>query len=223
MMLLRKMMGRLVCLLLASKGAPAVGPAFAASGGEAGSLLAGITATERLQQGQQKFECSGRIIAAGVSLDDVLAACGPPAWRDQRTDSWVDGIRPDGTVLVSVFTEEWIFDFGSDRLLHFLYFRDGKVAAIRTGGYGASSADCGDGENLSIGDSKLEVFRKCGAPTRVGTEQKADRADNDPGSAYRRILDNNSWTYDFGPDRFVRLLTFSNGRLKNIERGSYGR
>jgi len=221
MTLLRKMM--LVCLLLASGGVPAVGLAVAASGDAADGLMAGITASERLQQGQQKLACSGRIIAVGVPLADVLAACGPPAWRDQRTDSWVDGIRPDGTVLVSVFTEEWIFDFGPDRLLHFLYFRDGKVAAIRTGGYGARSADCADGENLTIGDSKLEVFRKCGAPTRVGTEQKADKADNDPGAAYRRILDNNSWTYDFGPDRFVRLLTFSNGRLKSIERGSYGR
>jgi hypothetical protein len=222
MTLLHTMTGRLACLLLACAPAPAVGPAAAASGGTAGSLLAGMTATERLQQGQQKFDCNGRIIEAGVPLADVLAACGPPAWRDQRTDSWIDGIRPDGTVLVSVFTEEWIFDFGPDRLLHFLYFRDGKVAAIRTGGYGGRSADCAAGENLAVGDSKLEVFRKCGVPARVGTEQGAVRAGSEPDAAYRRILDNDFWYYDFGPDRFVRLLTFSNGLLKNIERGGYG-
>ena len=222
MMLLHKMTGRLVCLLLACAGVPAVGTAAAAGNGAAAGMMAGMTAMERLQQGQVKFYCSGRIIEAGVPLADVLAACGPPAWRDQRTDSWVDGISSDGTVLVSVFTEEWIFDFGPDRLLHFVYFRDNKVAAIRTGGYGGRSADCADGNNLAIGDSKLEVFQKCGAPSRVGTEQGADKTASDPGVAYQRLLDNDSWTYDFGPDRFIRLLTFSNGRLKNIETGSYG-
>jgi len=207
---LHKTAVRLACLLLACGGAP-------------DGLMAGNTATERLLQGQQKLDCSGRIIAAGVPQADVLAACGPPVWRDPRTDSWVEGIRPDGTVLVSVFTEEWIYDFGADRLLHFLYFRDGKVAAIRTGGYGGRSADCADGDNLAIGDSKLEVFRKCGPPSRVGTEQAADKADSEPGAGYRRMLDNDSWSYDFGPDRFVRRLTFRNGQLKSIERGSYGR
>jgi len=222
MTLLQTMTGRLICLLLAGTGMPASGTAAAAGNGGADGLLAGMTAMERLQQGQAKFDCSGRIIEAGIPQADVLAACGPPAWRDQRTDSWIDEIRRDGTVLVSVYTEEWIFDFGADRLLYFVYFRDGKVAAIRTGGYGGRSGDCNDGNNLAIGDSKLEVFQKCGAPSRVGTGQEADKADSRPGVAYQRLLDNDSWVYDFGPNRFVRLLTFSNGRLKNIERGSYG-
>jgi len=216
------MTSRLICLLLACAGVPAVDTAAAASGGATAGLMAGMTAMERLQQGQQKFDCSGRIIEAGVPQADVLAACGPPAWRDQRTDSWVDGIRSDGTVLVSVFTEEWIFDFGPDRLLHFVYFQDGKVTSVRTGGYGGRRADCADGNNLAIGDSKLEVFQKCGAPSRVGAEQGADKADSGAGVVYQRLLDNDSWTYDFGSDRFVRLLTFRNGRLINIERGSYG-
>jgi len=222
MMLLHKITGRLGCLLLACTGALAIGTTVAASGGAAGNQLAGITATERVQQGQQKFDCSGRIIEVGISRADVLAACGKPSWRDQRTDSWIDGIQPDGTILVSVYTEEWIFDFGSDRLLHFLYFRDDKVAAIFTGGYGGRSTDCADGANLAVGDSKYEVFRKCGAPTSVGTTAGDDKVFSDPDAAYRRLLDSDFWTYDFGPDRFVRRLTFSNGRLKSIERGNYG-
>lgn len=216
------MTGRLACLLLVG-GVPAAGAAGAESGGAADSLVAGMTATDRLLRGQQKFECSGRIIGVGVPRADVLDACGSPAWRDQRTDSWVEGIRPDGTVVVTVFTEEWIFDFGPDRLLHFVYFRDGKVAGIRTGGYGGRSEDCAGGDNLAIGDSKLEVFQKCGAPTGVGREQGGEKTVSDPGTVVRRILDSDYWTYDFGPHRFVRRLTFSNGRLKNIERGGYGR
>jgi hypothetical protein len=30
------------------------------------------------------------------------------------------------------------------------------------------------------------------------------------------------WTYDFGTQRFVRLLTFENGRLLNVATGGYG-
>jgi len=206
--------GWLACLLLVC----GVAPAGAESRGATDSLV-----TERLLRGQQKFDCSGRIIGVGVPQADVLAACGPPAWRDQRTDSWVEGIRPDGTVLVSVSTEEWIFDFGPDRLLHFVYFRDGRVADIRTGGYGGRSEDCGDGDNLAIGDSKLEGFQKCGAPTRVGRGEGGEKELTDPDTVVRRILDSDYWTYDFGPSRFVRMLTFQNGRLKSIERGGYGR
>lgn len=217
------MMGLVTCLLLACAGLATAGGAGAGSGAAAGSRVAGMTAIDRLLRGQQKFECSGRVIGAGLPRADVLAACGPPAWQDQRTDSRVDGIGPDGTVLVSVFTEEWIFDFGPDRLLHFVYFRDGKVAGIRTGGYGGLGSDCGDGDNLAIGDSKLEVFRKCGAPARVGRGQEGETELTDPDTVVRRILDSDYWTYDFGPSRFVRMLTFGNGRLKIIERGGYGR
>jgi len=210
------MTGLVSCLLLACTG-------VATAGGAGGSRVAGMTATDRLLRGQQKFECSGRVIGVGLPRADVLAACGPPTWQDQRTDSWVDGIGPDGTVLVSVFTEEWIFDFGPDRLLHFVYFRDGKVAGIRTGGYGGRGSDCGDGDNLAIGDSKLEVFQKCGAPVRVGRGKGGEKELTDPDTVVRRILDSDYWTYDFGPSRFVRMLTFQNGRLKSIERGGYGR
>jgi len=31
-----------------------------------------------------------------------------------------------------------------------------------------------------------------------------------------------AWTYDFGPDRFVRTLYFRKGRLVEIETGGYG-
>lgn len=213
MTLRQRMTASLACLLLAC----GVGAAVADTRGA--GPVAGIDATDWLLRGSLKFECSGRIIGVGVPRADVLAACGPPAWEDRRTDSWFEGTRPDGTVLVSVFTEEWIFDFGRDRLLHFVYFRDGMVADIRTGGYGGRSEECGDGNSLSIGDSKLEVFRKCGLPTSVGRDQESP----DGGPDYRRMLDEDSWTYDFGPDRFVRLLRFSNGRLKSIERGGYGR
>jgi Protein of unknown function (DUF2845) len=30
------------------------------------------------------------------------------------------------------------------------------------------------------------------------------------------------WTYDFGPDRFMRHLRFRNQRLEAVERGDYG-
>jgi hypothetical protein len=31
-----------------------------------------------------------------------------------------------------------------------------------------------------------------------------------------------AWTYDFGPQRFVRFLTFEHGKLIQIDSGGYG-
>ena len=40
---------------------------------------------------------------------------------------------------------------------------------------------------------------------------------------YRKTVVIDTWTYDFGPNSFVRTLTFENGVLTNVEVGGYGR
>ncbi len=35
-------------------------------------------------------------------------------------------------------------------------------------------------------------------------------------------VDVEQWVYNYGPTRFVRILTFQNGILKSISRGGYG-
>ena len=75
---------------------------------------------------------------------------------------------------------------------------------------GADSFSCGQ-RIVQVADSAGEVQMKCGRPTW--------RYDTTPvdGAAPGEI-----WLYNFGPNDFVRLLTFVSGRLVEIKTGAHG-
>jgi len=79
---------------------------------------------------------------------------------------------------------------------------------------------------VNIGDYKLEVLRKCGEPlfTDSRIEYRAIRLYGS-GLELERVVPViiDEWTYDFGPNRFVRLLRFENGRLVDVESLGYSR
>ncbi|MBP1149950.1 MULTISPECIES: DUF2845 domain-containing protein [Methylocaldum] len=79
---------------------------------------------------------------------------------------------------------------------------------------------------VDTGDYKLEVLRKCGEP--VFTDSRIELryvklygSGLELGQYVPVMID--EWTYDFGPNRFVQLLRFENGRLVDIESLGYGR
>lgn len=79
---------------------------------------------------------------------------------------------------------------------------------------------------VNTGDYKFEVLRKCGEPvfTDSRIELRVVRLYG-PGlelGQYVPVMID-EWTYDFGPNRFVQLLRFENGRLVDIESLGYGR
>jgi hypothetical protein len=163
-----------------------------------------------------KFYCGEKIVAPGDGRADVLAKCGEPAWRELREDGVTEAYLPDKTPVNFVTTEEWVYNFGSHQFLRFLRFQGDRLAVIETGAYGYDDRDfgrnCGDGRNISLGDSKLEVLVKCGEPMdgKGGTGK---------GGAAKR---GDEWTYNFGPDRFLYILRFRHGRVYDIRTGEYG-
>lgn len=86
------------------------------------------------------------------------------------------------------------------------------AAAAALGAATPAAADlrCGT-ELVSPGDSKVEVIKKCGEPLLRETVavKKTPSADE--------IVDR--WTYDQGPGRFLKILTFEAGELVTIEDG----
>ena len=97
---------------------------------------------------------------------------------------------------------------------------------------------CG-GRLVFEGDSKAEVFYKCGEPDFVDSWEE----ERILSYAYRPLFRDGSWryvhrgyssphtkeyvkierwTYNFGPSSFIRYLRFENGILKKIFTGSYG-
>lgn len=60
---------------------------------------------------------------------------------------------------------------------------------------------------ISIGDSKGEVEARCGKPAwKEGRSPKKME----------------EWTYDFGPQAFIQVLTFKGEKLAGIRSGGYG-
>jgi hypothetical protein len=81
---------------------------------------------------------------------------------------------------------------------------------------------------VAAGDSRVDLLGKCGAPTWQDrrTDTRGDVAwDETRGIGASRQLDValETWTYDFGPNRFVMTVVLEGGRIRAIERGSYGR
>lgn len=103
---------------------------------------------------------------------------------------------------------------------------------------GAGDFRCGT-RLVSEGDTKFEVLEKCGQPDFVDVrhesrikrdffERSFERRDLDDPERYRFPLfvvedvEIEEWTYNLGSQRFIRYLTFENGRLVDIKVGDYG-
>lgn len=99
----------------------------------------------------------------------------------------------------------------------------------------AFALSCGN-RIVDIGDRKIEVFQKCGEPTFIEKwktesttliEKKTRKSSKDRLTSQESTQETKTeyieeWTYNFGPNRFIQFLTFTNDRLTAIEAGSYG-
>lgn len=94
---------------------------------------------------------------------------------------------------------------------------------------------------IDVGMHKMEVMNKCGNPAtrdqrverrRIGVRQSSgnqvlppvtiqgDR--NSVDYEHEIQIQIEEWLYNFGPQRFMQLLTFEDGRLKQIQDLGYG-
>ena len=110
----------------------------------------------------------------------------------------------------------------------------GLGLALGSSDAGADGMRCGS-RLISTGDSTYTVKSRCGAPQdatrRVETRTERRRVRVDCGRGNTRcereqevsidvVVD--EWTYDFGPQRFIHILTFVDGKLARVDTGGYG-
>lgn len=79
----------------------------------------------------------------------------------------------------------------------------------------ATSMRCG-GRIVGEGDYTAELLSACGEPAL-----RDPPASNAP-SANGYAVDTERWTYDFGPNLLLRLVTLRNGQIAEIETDGYG-
>jgi hypothetical protein len=173
------------------------------------------------------LDCSGGIISEGDTRADVLAKCGQPDSKESHAEELIERGGPGLRQKTFITVEEWTYDFGPSRFSRIVTLRNGRVADIRSGnyGYGKGAApgqhECTE-QVLSIGDAMSDVVAKCGDPylKDVHEEEFTERLVS--GEVRKTFVTVEEWTYNLGPNRFTRILTFRNGKLVNIRTGGYG-
>ena len=99
------------------------------------------------------LRCGNRIVATGDSLHVVRSLCGEPTAERRRFETRTEerrvltDCRTSKTphrrcervekVIREVQIDEWTYDFGPQRFVHYLTFLDGKLARVATGSYGS--------------------------------------------------------------------------------------
>jgi hypothetical protein len=86
----------------------------------------------------------------------------------------------------------------------------------------ARATRCGGGI-VAVGDTEYEVLSKCGAPTFTDERQVERVKRTGAAGLVRWTVRIAEWTYDFGPNRFIGIFTFEDGRLASMRDGIYGR
>lgn len=183
-----------------------------------GALAASAAASETLR-------CGNRLVSVGDTKAEVLIKCGEPAWKDDWTDAVISGIGTAIEQRVSVARERWVYNFGPNAFLEFLSFDNGRLVGIAARGYGyggrGAARSCGQ-EKLQTGLSQYEILQRCGEPFFRDSRREQRLTTVERGA--RRLLDLriDEWTYNFGPNQFLRILTFENGQLVNVRTGDRG-
>lgn len=174
----------------------------------------------------QAFYCGERIVSVGDSKADVLLKCGEPASKDARDEEYIEKTGIESKRKTRVTIEDWTYNAGPDALVRILTFNNGKLADVREGGRGfdsrAASPNCGD-SLPEIGENKAQVRMRCGEPfaRESRTEEIIDALDMD--TKRKTVIAIDEWTYNFGPNSFIRFFQFRNGRLVDIKTGGYGK
>ncbi len=187
-------------------------------------LMAGIMS---LAGGPNAYgnSCSGGIVSPGDSKPEVLMKCGEPTSKqshDEEITTRTDDTRRKEIVNV----EEWVYNPGPTSFIRILEFRNGKLADIRTGGYGYSetkgrAANCED-VKIERDTTTFDVVARCGDPTWKDSHNEEITEEVAEGVKRKVIVTVEEWTYNLGPNKFMRVLTFRNGKLVDVKTGNYG-
>src|SRR5262249_36315674 len=153
---------------------------------------------------------------------DLLGKCGAPALREVRAAETFVAVATVGptfgrTAVLS--TERWTYDFGPQQFLMFVVVDGGRIVAMEPGSYGYERneapvtfprATC-EWTSPHVGDAEIDLLGRCGEPALVemrkeGVIMGGPGVLRDASSLSRTALhDVEVWTYDFGPQSFVRF------------------
>ncbi len=171
--------------------------------------------------------CPGGTVFVEESRADVLSKCGEPDWKNSRQEELVQRLDSSTKQKQSITVEEWTYNFGPSRFTTTVTMRNGKVADIQDGDYGYSKDPKPAPREFSdrivvVGDLQNVVVMKWGDPVDRNSHQEELKEKLEAGKYRSTFVTVDEWTYNLGPNRFMRIVTFRNGRVTDIRTGGYG-
>lgn len=187
------------------------------------------------------LRCDGGIVSVGDTKLDLLGKCGAPTLREElaeersRVRVGADGRSVAGRA-TAVTVERWTYDFGPRQFVQHVTLEAGTVRAVARGSYGYDLGQRRDGPPIPrarcdqlafhVGDGTLDLLARCGEPalrdvkvvTRTAsTPDGAGGVETTTATTYLEV-----WSYDLGPQAFVRLVTVDDGKVARVDTGGYG-
>lgn len=205
----------------------------------AAALLAAFGALAAPPARADSIRCEGGLVQTGDAKIDLLAKCGRPSLvEDATVEKAAFDVRNGVGRRVISGVDVWTYDFGPSRFVQVVRLVRGRVQSVAGGGYGyaeeqpwrgrPAKARC-EPSALSVGKLTLEVLARCGEPAVKDewTEETAAVRTEGEGkgeTVYTDVVTRTValWTYDFGPNRFVRFARVEDGRVTRVDSGSYG-
>ncbi len=172
------------------------------------------------------FRCGTRIVSVGDAKAEVLLRCGAPDWRDDWSEQLIETLTPATERRITIAREVWLYDLGPTAFQRILTFENGRLNDIATGERGGVAVDASAGDcafdTLAAALTQYEVLQRCGAPFFSDARHEETLLVLDEQS--RRVIQKrvDEWTYNLGPNQFMRILIFENGRLTQVRRGARG-
>jgi hypothetical protein len=188
---------------------------------------------------ESSMRCPGGIVAVGDPTIDLLGKCGMPALREVRASDTYVAVATVGQTFgrTAVLTSErWTYDFGPQQFLMLVVVDGGRIQSMHRGGYGYNRTEVSvtlpraacEWTSLHVGDAKLDLIARCGEPALVelrteGVVVGGPGTLRDAAALSRAALHEvEVWTYDFGPQSFVRFVVIDGGVVVRIDTGSRG-
>src|SRR3569833_1815172 len=154
----------------------------------------------------------------GAHKAEVIIKCGAPERQDDWADELIEHRGVLGERFVNTERERWIYNFGANSFLRFLLFENGRLVEIATGerGYDERRSAAGpcDPGRFHVGLSQYELLQQCGAPFFKDSRREEREFAVSKGVRKRVLARIEEWTYNLGPDQFLRILTFENNKQK---------
>jgi hypothetical protein len=162
------------------------------------------------------LRCGSDLIKPGEYDFQVRDRCGDPYWIEEHYQVIVNGTDALQTQQQIVYTA-WFYNFGSNRLLVRILFRDGHLLREETLGRGVD--DLGDScgaARLTGGISSGELVAYCGEPLSRNTQPGTLVRRLGPGTYSETDDYREDWVYDLSGD-FLYVVHLRNGHAGAVE------